>query len=129
MRASDRIDAWRGCPNAAIRAEAFIFATETALSIAAGGCARLPRRCHPRTQADGTAEAGRLANIAKAAARAAALAPVIVRPEIVTALPLPTFLSPNVPVAPAVLSVTASPDTTPTSDAPPVLSVAAAVPS
>ena len=51
-------------------------------------------------------------------------APVMVRPEIETVLPLPTVLSANAPVAPFVSSVTSSRPMTPWSTAPPRLRVA-----
>src|SRR5258706_496673 len=55
--------------------------------------------------------------------------PLIVKPETVTFLPVPTVLLLNVPAALPVLSVTASPDTTPTNAALLVLSVAVVLPS
>ena len=55
--------------------------------------------------------------------------PVIVRPDIVTVLPVPTLLLSKVPTAEPVFSVTESPPTTPTRAAEPVLRIAAVVPS
>ena len=51
---------------------------------------------------------------------------LIVNPDTVTVLPLATLVSANAPVAPAVLSVTVSPEITPLSAALPVLDSAIA---
>ncbi len=53
--------------------------------------------------------------------------PLIVKPDTVTVLAVPTFLSAKTPVAPAVLSVTVSPDSTPTRAAPATFNVAVVV--
>ena len=53
-----------------------------------------------------------------------AVAPLTVRPDTCTDLPVPTFLSPNAPAADPVFRVTVSPFCTPESDADPVLRVA-----
>ena len=53
----------------------------------------------------------------------------MVNPEVVTVIPLATFLLANVPVAPEVTSVTASGLTTPDNAAEPVFKVAVVVPS
>ena len=53
----------------------------------------------------------------------------MVSPETVTGFTVPTFLVSNAPLAPLVTSVTASPDSTPTSDAPETFRVAVVVPS